>query len=105
MDFKEIEPAGHRVLVKPDDIETKTQSGIIIDTGSNQKRKESAQISGTLVKVGPSAWQGLNSETNEPWAQPGDRVLFAMYGGYEVNVNGKLHRVMNDEDITAIVKD
>jgi len=104
MNFKQVSPAGHRVLIRPDEVETMTESGIILEV-KDMSRKESAQISGTLIKIGPSAWKGLNSETTEPWAKEGDRVLFVMYGGYEVKIGGKLHRVMNDEDITAIVEE
>lgn len=105
MDFKSVKPAGHRVLVKPDKLEETSKGGIVINTEMNKARKESAQIVGTLVEAGPLAWKGLNSESSDPWANPGDRVLFAMYGGYEVTIEGELYRIMNDEDITGIVKE
>lgn len=105
MEFKSVAPAGHRILVKPDKIEETSKQGIIIDTGTNKARKEAAQIVGTLIAAGPLAWKGLNSESNEPWASIGDRVLFAMYGGYEVMIKGEMHRIMNDEDVTGIVQE
>ena len=97
---KDIKPAGHRVLVKPDEIEEVTEGGIIL-AQTDKSRKEDAQQSGTLVQVGPTAWKAFDE--GEPWANVGDKVLFAKYGGYSVDLDGELHRIMNDEDITAVV--
>lgn len=100
MAIKELIPAGHRVLVKPDPVEEVSQGGIIIQH-ENKSRVEQAQVTGTIVKVGPQAWKDFSDGT--AWAQEGDRVLFAKFGGYEIKVHGEMHRVMNDEDITAVI--
>lgn len=102
LDLKTIpKPAGHRVLVKPDVVEEVSKGGIIIQH-TNKDRIADAQISGELIAVGPNAWAAFDD--GKPWAKPGDRVLFAMHGGYSIKVNGEVFRVMNDEDITAIVE-
>lgn len=98
--IRKVSPAGHRVLVKPDPAEKKTESGIIIQYES-KSRVDQAQVTGTLVDIGSSAWKDYSD--GQPWAKVGDRVLFAKFGGYEINIKGELHRVMNDEDITAVI--
>lgn len=100
MRIKAVKPAGHRVLIKPDEIEKVSEGGIIIPDTDNARKVE-AQISGTLVALGPNAWKDFSDGT--PWACVGDRVLFAKYGGYSVDIDGTKHRVMNDEDVTAII--
>lgn len=95
-------PAGHRVLIKPDKVETVSAGGIITDI-SNGDREADAQIIGTLVAVGPNAWKEFDDGI--PWAQVGEKVLFAKYGGYAVKIRGEVYRIMNDEDVTAIVSD
>jgi chaperonin GroES len=102
MAIKSVSPAGHRVLVKPDVIEEKSSGGIIL-AHENKGRVQQAQVTGTIVEIGPNAWKDFSDGT--PWAKKGDRVLFAKFGGYEIKVKGELHRVMNDEDITAIVQE
>lgn len=102
MAIKSVHPAGHRVLVKPDPVEEVTKGGIIIQH-DNKDRVQQAQVTGTIIEVGPQAWKDFSDGT--PWATSGDRVLFAKFGGYEIDVEGVLHRVMNDEDITAIIKE
>jgi chaperonin GroES len=95
-------PAGHRVLIKPDEIEEVSKGGIVLHT-TNKDREADAQISGTLVAVGPNAWKAFDDGV--PWAKVGDKVLFAKYGGYPLKIKGEMYRVMNDEDITAIVQE
>jgi len=97
---KRIIPAGHRVIVQPDDVNEKTESGIII-AHENKNRTENAQISGVIKEIGPSAWKDFSG--GEPWASVGDRVLFASNAGYVITCEDIKYRVMNDEDITAII--
>ena len=98
-----IVPAGHRVLVKVEETEKVTAGGIIIaDTIAD--RNTEANIFGELVAIGDTAWQAF--DRGEPWAEVGDRVAFAKYGGYIIedpNTKEKF-RILNDEDITAIIR-
>lgn len=98
----QIEPAGHRVIVKPDPLDEVSSGGIIIAHGADKKRKEQAQQIGTIVAIGPNAWKAFDDGL--PWAAIGDRVYFAKYGGFLVEDGGAEYRVLNDEDITAIVR-
>ena len=102
MIIKKARPAGHRVLIKVDDIQTQSKGGILYPE-TDKNRKEDGQITGDLVAVGPQAWKEFSDGT--PWAKPGEKVFFARYGGYTAEINGVKHRVMNDEDITLIVED
>lgn len=118
-----IIPKGDRIVVKPDEVEKVTEGGIIIPD-AQADRHANAQTIGTLVAVGPDAWQHhtetiyrtINGELklvekrtvgySEPFAQVGDRVAFAKYGGLAVvGEDGKQYRILNDEDITAVVSD
>lgn len=118
-----ISPSGNRVVVKPDDIEEVTEGGIIIPT-PEAKKHALAQSTGRLVAVGPDAWK-YEVETTErlidgqwkpverkttgfsqPFAEVGERVAFAKYGGLQVEgEDGSPYRILNDQDITARVSD
>lgn len=116
-----IFPSGDRVLIRPDDIEKKTKGGIII-AETIAEQHQNAQSTGVLVAVGPDAfthqttlterfidgsWKPVERTTtgySGPFANIGDRVAFAKYGGLQVEgEDGVVYRVMNDEDITARV--
>lgn len=114
-----IYPSGDRVLVQPDPIEEYTDGGIYLPEQHLEKYYQ-AQASGTLIAVGPDAWvhevdrkykvhQGrreLVEETvtsfSEPFAEPGDRVSYAMYTGKAYKgKDGERYLVLNDRDITC----
>lgn len=118
-----ISPSGNRVLVKPDDVEKKTAGGIII-ADSIAEQRQHAQSTGTLVAVGPDAFihttkiterlidgqwkqvERVKTGYSEPFADVGDRVTFAKYGGLIVEgEDEESYRILNDTDITARVSD
>lgn len=107
-----IYPCGNRVLILPDEIEEVTEGGIIIAETIAEKHAMS-QTTGQLVEIGPDAFihevtRGPDGTTvsgyTAPWAQSGDRICFAKYGGLMLSgKDGKEYRLMNDKDITAKV--
>lgn len=114
-----IHPCLDRVLIKPDDIEEITEGGIIIP-GSVGDMHAMAQSIGTFVAAGPDAYthyteihahsDGSKTVVTRGYkglaAKPGDRVAFAKYGGLQVTgKDNKVYRLMNDEDVTAVVEE
>lgn len=95
-----IHPKGHRVLIYPEPVETKTASGIITSTGDNIERERLAQLRGTVVEVGNTAWH----DQPEAWVKPGDKVIFGKYSGLIYKGDDeKEYRIINDLDIVASV--
>lgn len=98
-----IRPAGHRVLVKVQEAETVTAAGIIIPDAISERQAE-ANVFGEIVAVGPTAWRAFDD--GQPWAQVGDLVAFAKYGGFVIEDpdTKERFRLLNDEDITAVIE-
>ena len=100
-----INPLDQRVLVMPDKVEQRTAGGIIIPE-SALEQKEHAQVKATLVAVGVNAWAEAKVSPAFTAPVPGDRVMIAKYGGVLVKgSDGEDYRVMNDEDITALLEE
>lgn len=103
-----IIPVGHRVLVKPKEIETQTEGGIYIVT--DEKLEKAAQQRGVLVAAGPQAWKAFRElyegkEVNgNPWAKPGDTVIYSKYAGkfLKDEYTEEEFVLLNDEDIVAL---
>lgn len=94
-----ITPLGHRVLVLPEVIETKSAGGIIMPDVLNQ-REEMAQTKGMVIAVGEDAY----NDTPSVWCGEGDEVVFAKYSGLLWDgQDGKKYRILNDLDIVAII--
>lgn len=96
-----IVPAGHRVLIKPEIVEEKTSGGIIL-AQTTKDREQQATMRGEVVDVGENAWKAFDD--GRPWAKVGDKVVFRKYAGEKIPEGDEEYRVVNDEDILAIIK-
>lgn len=104
MNTSGIQPLDLRVLVLPDPPEEKTKSGIILPDAHKEKEKF-ATMKATLIAVGENAWEEAAARSkNFVKPVPGDRVLISKYGGVLLTGDdGKDYRIMNDDDVTAIL--
>ncbi|MBP7999270.1 MAG: co-chaperone GroES [Chloroflexi bacterium] len=87
-----IEPLGTRVLIKPLEQESTTPSGLILPETAKEKPQQ-----GMVEAVG-------NSEQMTSGLTVGDRVLFPKYTGNEVQLNGKVYLVMEENEILARIR-
>ena len=99
------EPCGHRVVVKLRKVEEKTESGIVIATTTNLKREQYGVEEAYVTAVGKTAFKAFDD--GEPWCEVGDLVAITKYSGkdYEDPETGDIYRVINDEDIMAILEE
>ena len=92
-----IKPLEDRILVRPDEGEETTASGIVIPDTAKEKPQE-----GTVLAVGP----GKRSDTGDliPMdIKEGDRVVYSKYGGTEVKFDGEELLILSARDVLAIV--
>lgn len=93
-----VRPLGDKVLVKRDEAETRTESGLYLPEKAKDKPK-----SGTVTAVGPGA---VNTDTGEriPMTlKTGDKVLFTSYAGTEIKIDGVDLLILDESDILAVV--
>lgn len=96
-----IHPLGHRVLVKPIEIEKAK------DLGNGKKiyfADQSVDLAragvdkGVVIAIGDTAWQDERLG-GKPWCKVGDNVIWARYAGKPVDFEGVTYHLVNDEDI------
>ena len=87
-----IQPLADRVLVEPQEAETKTASGIYIPDSAKEKPQQ-----GKVVAV------GSGKKDHEMTVKVGDTVLYGKYSGTELKLDGKDYLIMREDDILAIV--
>ena len=92
-----IKPVADRILIKMEEGEEKTPSGIILSSSA----KEKPQIA-KVIAVGP----GGNIEGNniEMYINPQDKVIVSKYSGTEVKYEGEEYLIVKQSDILAIVE-
>ncbi len=92
-----IRPLEDRILVRPEEGEETTASGIVIPDTAKEKPQE-----GTVLACGP----GKRSDSGELIpvdVKEGDRVVYSKYGGTEIKVEGEDLLILSARDVLAIV--
>ena len=93
-----IKPLHDRVIVKRNDAEQKTASGIIIPDTAKEKPQE-----GVVIAAG----SGIRKEdgTILPLdVKKGDKILFGKYAGTEIKIEGEEYLMMKEDDILGIIE-
>ena len=92
-----IKPLSNRVLVKMEEGEETTKSGIILSNAS----KEKTQIA-KVLEVGPG--EKVDGKLEEMYVKKGDRVIVSKYAGTEVKYENEEYLIVKQDDILAIVE-
>lgn len=87
-----IQPLSDRVLVEPQEAETKTTSGIYIPDSAKEKPQQ-----GKVVAV------GKGNKDHQMTVKIGDIVLYGKYAGSELKFEGNDYLIMREDDILAVI--
>jgi chaperonin GroES len=93
-----IRPLHDRVVVRRQEEERTTASGIVIPDSATEK-----PIQGEVVAVGNGKVME-NGDTRAMDVKVGDKVLFGKYSGTEVKIDGEELLVMREEDIMGVLE-
>ena len=93
-----LKPLGDRVLVEPVEEKEVKKGGIIIPDTAKEKPTE-----GLIVALGTGKTDD-NGKKVPFEVKKGDRVLISKYGGTEIKLNGKEYKILNSDDILAVVE-
>jgi chaperonin GroES len=80
-----------KVLIKPQEAEEKTASGIIIPDSAKEKPR-----AGTVILV------GAPKKDEEMELKKGDLVLYDKYSGQELNIDGTDYLLLSQTDVLYI---
>ena len=96
-------PTGYRILILPFTISRK-QGGIILTKQTVEKERLSTVV-GHVVALGPDAYADTIKFPEGPWCKKGDWVVFGRYAGARFQIEGGDMRLLNDDEILAVVDD
>ncbi len=93
-----LKPLDDRIVIKQLEAEEKTTGGIILpDTA-----KEKPQI-GTVIETGPGKLLD-NGKRAKMSVKKKDEVIYARYGGNDVEIDGEKYVILRESDIHGIVE-
>jgi chaperonin GroES len=93
-----VKPLEDRVLVKPIEAESMTESGIYLPEGAKEK-----PIQGKVVALGPGKLMD-NGKRAKPSIKKGDRVLYGKYAGTEVEIKGDKHLILRETELLGVIE-
>jgi co-chaperonin GroES (HSP10) len=101
------DPTGWKLLCVVPDVSEKldgTDLDLVKPT-SFMKQEEHATTVLFVLKVGPDAYKDQAKFPNGAWCQEGDFVLVRTYSGTRFKIFGKEFRLINDDQVDAVVQD
>ena len=94
-----LQPLDDRIVVRPDDAEETTASGLVIPDSAKEKPQQ-----GAVLAVGPGRRSDNSGELIPMDVAEGDTVVYSKYGGTEITIDGEDLLILNARDVLAIVK-
>lgn len=91
----QLKPTPGNVLVRPENIEKATPSGIILPEEKEQKSQF-----GEVLAVGDSLWESGVKEIKAP-VKVGDKVFYKKWGGNEVTIDDEEYQLLSFGDVLA----
>ena len=92
-----VKPLFDRVLIKAEEAEETTKSGIVLAA----KAQEKPQIA-RVIAVGLGG--EVDGKEVKMYLKEGDRVICAKYSGTEVKVDGEEYTIVRQSDVLAVVE-
>ena len=95
-------PTGYRVLILPFSLPSVTKGGIQLAKATVDKERL-ATVVGLVVALGPDAYKDFNKFPEGAWCKEGDWVIFGRYAGARFQIEGGDMRLLNDDEILAVI--
>ena len=93
-----LQPLEDRIVVKPNDAEATTASGLVIPDTAKEKPQQ-----GEVLAVGGGR-RGETGDVIPMDVSAGDTVVYSKYGGTEITIEGADLLILSARDVLAIVK-
>jgi len=94
-----LQPLDDRIVVRPNEAEEKTASGLVIPDTAKEKPQQ-----GEVLAVGPSRRADNTGEIIPLDITVGDTVVYSKYGGTEITIDGEDLLILTGRDVLAKVK-
>jgi len=98
------QPTGYRLVLFPLKLEGKTSGGVLLTDQAIEQASVATNIC-KVIAVGPDAYQDKNKFPNGPWCKKDDWIIITKYAGSRLSIDGGELRIINDDEVLAVVED
>jgi len=99
------DPTGWKLLCVVPDVEKTFENSSIVKADPYMRQEEHATTVLFVVKIGPDAYKDQVKFPGGAWCKAGDFVLVRTYSGTRFKIYGKEFRLLNDDQVDAVVQD
>jgi chaperonin GroES len=92
-----LQPLEDRIVVRPNEAEERTVSGLVIPDTAKEKPQQ-----GSVLAVGPGKRSEQTGQVIPVDVKEGDTVVYSKYGGTEITVDGEDLLILSSRDVLAI---
>ena len=92
-----LKPLDDRIVVRPNEAEQTTSSGLVIPDTAKEKPQQ-----GEVLAAGPGRRSEQTGEVIPLDVKVGDTVVYSKYGGTEIAVDGEDLLILSSRDVLAI---
>ena len=93
-----LKPLEDRIVVRPNEAEETTLSGIVIPDTAKEKPQQ-----GEVLAIGPGRRSEQTGDLIPMDVKVGDVVVYSKYGGTEITVDGEDLLILTSRDVLAKV--
>ena len=97
-------PTGWRLLILPYRGKGKTEGGVLLPDAVID-RESLATVCGFVLRTGPLAYDDKEKFPSGPWCKEKDWVIFGRYAGSRFKIDGGEVRILNDDEVIAVIQD
>ena len=98
------QPSGWRIVLFPLKLQGKTKGGVLLTDDTVTESQVTTNIC-KVLKMGPECYKDKEKFPSGPWCKEGDWVLITRYAGSRIRIDGGELRIINDDEILAVVDD
>ena len=93
-----VRPLEDRILIKPVERDTQTESGIYLPESATEK-----PMQGEVVAIGPGKLLD-SGERAAPAVKQGDVVMFGKYSGTEIEIKGESNLTVRENELLGLIQ-
>ena len=100
-------PTGYKLLCIVPNVDEKiagTSLGLVRDAATLRAEEHATTVL-FVLEVGPDAYKDQAKFPNGAWCEKGDFILVRTYSGTRFKIFGKEFRLINDDQVDAVVQD
>lgn len=96
---------GWKIVCAVPPSDEKFDDSVIVKSNISQRIEEQTTTVLFVVELGPDAYKDTAKFPSGPWCKEGDFIVVRAYSGTRVKIHGREFRIINDDQVDAVVED